>query len=136
MSAIYADAVPESRRAGFVHQLFGLDFPLRLEPAVYAIASHLCRAYGGGVWDFYALCNGGFYMAPRGYDELQVRCENGFEGALTADAFGVTVCLYAFSQLSFSKDERFAQVCAEHFHRLRAFAGDHQLAQGIFAAID
>lgn len=136
MTVIYSDPVPENRRMDFINNLFGIDFPLRIEPTIYGIASRLSPDYGGGVWEFYALCNGGFYMAPRGVAQFKVTSENGFEGQLSADAFGLTVCLYAFSQLSFSKDDRFSELCASHFHRLRVFALDHKEAGAIFAAID
>ena len=127
MDVIYCEPVPDDRRMDFVNALFGLEFPMRLEPAIYDFARKLSPDYGGGVWEFYALSNGGFYMAP---------AENGYEGTLSADAFGVTVCLYAYSHLSFEKDERFSAVCAGHFHRVREFALEHREAVAILAAID
>ena len=136
MAAIYSEPVPENRRMDFINQLFGLDFPLRIEPTIYGNASRLSSDYGGGVWEFYALSNGGFYMAPRSGTSFSALCENGYEGTLSADAFGMTACLYAFSHLSFSNDERFAGTCAAHFQTLREFALDHQQARAISAAID
>lgn len=115
--------------------LFGVHFPLRLEPTVYGFADRLSGDYSGGYWEFYALSNGGFYMAPSGDQAFHVICENGYEGNLTADAFGIAVCLYAYSHLSFAEDA-FAEVCAGQFHCLRDYALDHAEAGAIMAAID
>ena len=40
-------------------------------------------------------------MAPHVDTAFTVCCENGFEGKLSPDAFGITVCLFAYSQPSF-----------------------------------
>ncbi len=58
---------------------------------------------------------------------------NGYEGRMSADAAGITVCLFAFSLLSF---ERQGDVYSRHFHWLRDFALGHVEAGEIFAAID
>jgi hypothetical protein len=128
-------ALADEERADFVHAMFGLSFPLRLEPTVFSVADHLAKDYNGGFWLFHALGNGGFYMAPdvdRGYE---VSCANGFKGTLSSDALGITACLYAYSQLSFGEG-RFAEVCAEQYHLLREYALDHVDAGAILAAID
>jgi hypothetical protein len=59
---------------------------------------------------------------------------NGYEGVLSANAAGLTVCLFTYSHLSFhdARDDLFA----EHFRRLREFALQHAEAVQIFAAID
>ena len=111
------------------------DFPFRVEPAIFDIAGQLSADYTGGLWEFYALSNGGFYMAPKTDEPFDVRGENGFEGRLSACAFGITVCLYAFSHLSFGGD-RLAEICAEQYHLLREHMLDHREAQSILAAID
>ena len=65
------------------------------------MASRLSEDYGGGYWLFYTLDNGGFYMAPDSDGKFQVISPNGWEGFMSADAFGITVCLFAYSNLSF-----------------------------------
>ena len=60
---------------------------------------------------FYALSNGGFYMSPISNHSFQVICDNGFEGSLSGDALGITVCLYAYSHLSFSDNHELAEKC-------------------------
>ena len=134
-STITNTIVPESERLSIVDRLFGLGYVLKLEPAVFSIAEALASEYTGGYWEFHDLSNGGFYMAPRFDTELTVSCENGFEGKLSPDAFGITVCLYAFSELSFS-DDRLTQTCAEQYHLLREYIAKHPEARSIYRAID
>lgn len=74
-------------------------------------------------------------MAPKTDDPFEVACENGFEGRMSPCAFGVTVCLYAFSLLSFESGT-LAERCAEQYHLLREHMLDHREAQAILAAID
>ena len=127
--------VSESERMNIVDGLFGMAYMLKLEPAVFSIAEALALEYTGGYWEFHDLSNGGFYMAPNFDTEFTLSCENGFEGKLSPDAFGITVCLYAFSELSFGGD-RMAQTCAQQYHLLREFAAEHREARAIYRAID
>lgn len=133
--AITAQQVPTRQRAAFVGKLFGVRF-LWIESFVFDTAGSLSDQYDGGYWDYFSLSNGGFYMAPARGEPLSVACSNGFKGDMSADALGMTACLYAYSFLSFSPDTYFAEKCAEHFHLLRAFALQHAEAKSIFAAID
>lgn len=130
--------VPESERMDFVDKLFGLRYVLKIEPTVFEMAEHLAAPqYNGGNWNFYALSNGGFYMAPRVAASepcFKVTSMNGFEGQMTADALGITTCLYAYSHLSF--EPVMADMCGEHYHLLREFAMDHAEVRQILAAID
>jgi len=128
--------VPDELRSSHVAGLFGAHFPLALEPAVYTFASMLSRNYQGGYWHFYALGNGGFYMAPDAGTMFHVASDNGFEGVMTADALGITACLYAYSHLSFSDIEGLAEACARHYHLLREHMMDHPEARAILRAID
>jgi hypothetical protein len=56
--------IPEVQRLAHVKRVFGLHFPLQLEPIVYGITDRITADYQGGYWHFYTLDNGGFYMAP------------------------------------------------------------------------
>ena len=136
INIITGELVPHERRADFVDALFGIHFPTQLEPYVFAVASQLSVDYGGAYWHFYALSNGGFYMAPDDDAPFTVRSENGYEGALSADAFGVTACLYAYSRLSFTAGDRIAEVCARHHHLLREFMMEHAEVEAILGATD
>ena len=128
--------VPAHERSDYTDRLFGLHFPMQLEPYIFSVASELSPDYRGGYWEFVELGNGGFYMAPHGDDPFAVCCPNGYEGELSADAFGITVCLYAYSRLSFVAESRIAEVYARHYHLLREFMMAHAEVGAILAAID
>ena len=136
MTAITRRTIRDEDRVTHTDKLFGFHFPVRLEPLVYATADRLSCDYKGGYWEFYALNNGGFYMAPAEDKPFHISCENGFAGELSADALGITACLYAYSYLSFSDLLGFAYMCAEQYHRLREYTLDHSEAEEIMAAID
>ena len=135
MNQIKRVLIEESDRVTHTAALFGFHFPLHLEPLVYATADRLSGDYTGGFWNFFTLSNGAFYMAPTGETTFHVTCENGFDGELSADAFGITACLYAYSHLSFS-GMLIADVCAQQYHGLREYALRHPEAEGIMAAVD
>jgi len=127
--------VPNHKRIQHTAALFGTNFPLHLEPFVYAITDNIAEEYNGGYWEFYELSNGGFYMAPHSDSVFNVSCENGFEGQLSADAFGIVACLYAYSHLSFGSGA-FAETCAQQYHWLRDYMLEHPEAEAILGAID
>ena len=134
--------VTDDRRVNHAAEIFGIHFSLRLEPYVYAVTGKLARNYTGGYWEFYTLSNGGFYMAPRFERTFHVISENSFEGDLSADALGITACLYGYSHLSFGgmlsldSDEGFAETCAWQYHWLRDYMLGHPEAAAILGAID
>ncbi len=74
-------------------------------------------------------------MAPDD-EAFQVVCMNGYEGTLSGDAFGIVVCLYAYSELSFSSVPDLVEVCAEQYHLLREYMFEHPEAEAILRAID
>ncbi len=127
--------INNNQRINHAAVIFGIHFPMRLEPFIYAITDKLANEYNGGHWEFYALSNGGFYMAPGSDTRFHVACENGFEGSMTADALGITACLYAYSHLSFGGD-KFAETCAEHYHLLREYMYEHPEVTSILRAVD
>ena len=127
--------VSSNQRINHAAGLFGIHFPMRLEPFIYAITDKLAHDYNGGYWQFYTLSNGGFYMAPESYIPFEVSCENGFEGSMSADALGITVCLYAYSHMSFGGDE-FAETCSKHYHLLREYMYEHPEVISILRAVD
>jgi hypothetical protein len=132
---ITATLVPEDSRLDHTAKIFGLHFPLAIEPAVYLFADRLSPEYRGGYWHFFALSDGGFYMAPD-YGSFTVSIENGWQGTMSAGAFGITACLYAFSHLSFSDDQELSEVCARQYHLLREYMFEHAEVRAILAAVD
>ena len=130
-----ATIVPDDQRIDLIEKLFGFNFPMKLEPFIFFIADRLSEDYTGGVWEFYTLSNGGFYMAPTAPGHFNVSCENGYEGTMSADAYGITCCIYAYSHLSIG-DGEFTRACAKHYHLLRKFMRVHPEAEKIWRAID
>jgi len=135
-STVTRTLVPEDQRLAVTAELFGVWFPMRIEPVVFSFAERLSRDYHGGYWEFNTLSNGGFYMAPSTDRHYHVICQNQFEGDLSADALGITVCLYAYSNLSFSGPDAFADVCFDHYHWLREYMMDHAEVEAILGATD
>ena len=70
------ELVAEDQRLDIVERLFGMAFPLQLDPVVYGITDRMAEEYTGGYWHFYTLSNGGFYMAPAEYRTFHVKCQN------------------------------------------------------------
>ncbi len=134
-ATIKAILVPDNGRLSITANLFGFLFPMKLEPVIYHFAETLSEDYCGGYWAFYRLSNGGFYMAPDDDERFKVSSMNGFEDTLTADALGISACLYAYSYLSFGEG-KFAESCAEHYHRLLDYACEHPEAGVILQVID
>jgi hypothetical protein len=124
LSLVTRELVPEDQLMDVAERLFGPNFPMKLEPVIYGITDRMANTYSGGYWEFYTLSNGGFYMAPADDQVFHVTCDNMFEGDLSADALGITACLYAYSNLSFGHGE-FARECARHYHLLRGYMMDH-----------
>jgi len=127
--------IAEDQRVNHTAALFGVNFPLHLEQFVYFMADTMCEDYEGGYWNFYSSSGGGFYMAPHTDADFKVSCENGFQGTLSAEAFGIVCCLYAYSHLSFGNGE-FAEACAEQYHLLREYMFLHPEVESILRAID
>jgi hypothetical protein len=74
-------------------------------------------------------------MAPKCDGEFQVIIPfgNGFQGSMSAEAFGVTVTLYTYCFIA----ERFPDAnIADHYSRLHEYMLDHKEATNIWLAID
>ena len=127
--------VPEGQRLAITEKLFGAHFPLQLEPVIYGITERMAAGYTGGYWNFYTLTSGGFYMAPAIDRRFHVTCDNCFQGDLSADALGITACLYAYSHLSFT-DGSIAREYARHYHLLREYMAEHAEVAEIWGATD
>lgn len=135
-NAITRQRVSDDRRVNKTAEIFGINFPLKLEPFVYSITKGISSDYNGGYWVFYILSNGGFYMAPDSDSPFNVTCGNGFEDTLSADALGITACMYAYSHLSFAGINGFAETCAQQYHWLRDFMLEHSEVRAIVGAMD
>ncbi len=129
---VEAQPVPNHARMGTLPRHFGMHM-LRVEGRIYDFMSELCATYDGGIWQFHELSNGGFYMSPPD-GEYEIAVDgNGYRSRMSADAVGLTACLFAFSHLSF---EYTSDVFSRHYHWLLEYASHHPEAERIFAAID
>ena len=135
LNLVTRELVPEDRRMDVAEKLFGIHFPMKLEPTIYGITDRMADSYSGGYWDFYTLSNGGFFMAPSIVHAFHVACDNQYRGDLSGDALGITACLYAYSNLSFTGGG-FARECARHYHLLREYMMDHEEVRAILGATD
>ena len=128
--------VPDNQRIELTAKLFGSNFPLRLEPVIYTVASKMAPAYQGGFWQFWHYANGAFLMTPDDDRLFSASSMNGWQGELSAHALGFVACLTAFSHLSFSGDGTFPRECARQYHLLRQHLFCQDQAAAILAAID
>jgi hypothetical protein len=132
-SKITSRKIPWGKRRRLLSKHFGRDW-WKVQCKVYDIMGELATEYTCGFWSSYELSNGGLYVAPEFEKSFQIHVEsNGFEGSMSADAAGITACLFAFSRLSFQMRN---ESIGEHYHLLLDFALEHAEGSWILAAID
>lgn len=125
---VTATLVPIEQRPDILFRHFG-PACLAVERLMYAWARHLSPEYNGGFWEFFELSNGGFYIAPVMPGPIRFVCDgNGCDCELSPDAFGIVVCLFAFS------DSRYN--FADFYWNLHDYLDDHPDVALIYEAID
>ncbi|MFM0732713.1 antirestriction protein [Paraburkholderia sediminicola] len=125
--------VPDELRLNVLPRFLGRHY-LTGESLVYDWAARLCRNYNGGLWHFFTLSNGGFYMAPADSGRVHVRWHlNGYSDMMGADAFGIVVTLFALCHLA---EKTLDDAIIERYRQLREFARQHVEAANILRAID
>jgi hypothetical protein len=131
--AITATLVPEDERMGTHPRYFGARL-MRAEMLMYDWMGALCPDYSGGYWDFYALSNGGFYMAPAFGGCLKVLVDgNGFSAEMTAIGAGLVAVLFALCQLANEGDgDRFIEL----YYQVLDYVPFHPEAPLIYRDID
>jgi len=133
VSVISASLVPETLRPHFLPKHLG-SLMLKGEFLVYGWLEQLSKDYGGGLWNFYDLSNGGFYIAPCDDKRFKIDVSgNYFSGELSADAAGIVASLFAQCDLAnrYGDDKLINQ-----YHWLRDFAIEHAESDLIMKAID
>lgn len=140
---IVATMVPDNKCLNFLPHYLGQELMIRGENLIYDWMTKLSEDYIGGLWDFYNISNGGFYMAPSMTESLRVKVDdNGFIGRMSADAAGIVATLFALNKLACgvygTSSDRSASACSpsDHCDRLVDFAYEHKEAKLIFRAID
>jgi len=97
--------IPESQRIHHTAQLFGVHFPLRLEPTVYAIAGNLCPITPAAIGTSTLWTTTPSIWPPAPIGPFRLISPNGYQGDLSPDAFGITICLFAYSNLCFGTNQ-------------------------------
>lgn len=136
---IKAWLVAEGERMDFLPAFFGKKLMMRGEAMVYAWMRSLCDDYIGGMWDFFKLSNGGFYMAPQMQERLKIQVVgNWFDGEVSADGAGIIATLFALGQLCAEADSEgeAAKRLYQLHRRLLAYAAEHPESAQIGSAID
>ena len=137
---ITATQIDGRTKGSFASSLFGSFFPMLLEPFIFGFADRLSPDYSGGNWNFYALSNGGFFMAPVHDSQFRVLSENGYQGEMSPEALGITATLYAYGQIAArnqaANNEDGAEKYSEHYHLLYDYMVEHAEVGSIHAAID
>jgi hypothetical protein len=130
------ELVPEAQRSDHVGQLFGVHFPMQLEPVIYDITSSMATEYKGGYWDFYKLSTAGstWRRTRRSHSACHARTTT--PGRSPGMRSGIVACLYAYSHLSFSRNEKIGRMYARHYHLLREYMMEHPEVAEILGAID
>ncbi|RKE23735.1 antirestriction protein [Paraburkholderia sp. BL23I1N1] len=130
---IASAVVPDELRLNVLPRFLGRHY-LTGESLVYDWAARLCRTYQGGLWHFFTLSNGGFYMAPADSARVHVRWHlNGYSDMMGADAFGIVTTLFALCHLA---ENTLDDTVIGRYHQSREFATQHMEAANILRAID
>lgn len=132
-AAVTAALVARTDRLHFLPDHFGKFF-VAAESGVFTTMRRLCPQYVGGLWDFYALSNGGALLVPMAAPHYLLRCDgNGYAGSLPAFAAGIGVCAMTYNRLAF---QLHGAVFAEMFYRLHDFLAQQPEAGELYALLD
>jgi hypothetical protein len=127
-------SLAEHERVGFMPALFPGCYIFG-ENAVYGWADRFSREYSGGLWDFRTDDAGVRYLVPLGYDTFNVeQSMNGYEGQMSADAYGIFCTLMGLSQMMERHQDN--EALFANFETLREFAYEHAEARVLIAALD
>lgn len=130
---VSATEIKGKERLNVLPHYFGV-FMMSVEQSIFNCMREISPDYSGGMWRFYKLSNGGFYMSPEFDGNMKISVlGNYFEGLLSPDAAGIVACLFAYSRMSFTPE---TSHIGQQFHLLREYALDHKESDQIFAAID
>jgi hypothetical protein len=133
-NVIIANEVDDEQRLDFLPEFFGSNLMLVGENYTYNTLSKLSKDYNGGLWKFYKLSNGGFYMAPHMSRKLSVMVHgNYYEGEVSADAAGIIATLFTLCALCHQfPSDRYIDL----YDHLRDYVSFHPESSEIFRAID
>ncbi len=123
---------PTKRRMDF-YPTFIPKQAMQFEGMVFRYMEEFCTPYKGGYWDFYALSNGGFYIALKKSGHIQVEnTMNYYKGEMSADAACISINLLALCDCASNGDMQLIKA----FHHLRDYAKIHPESRDILRFID
>lgn len=131
-AGITATRVPDNQRLDTLPKHFARHM-LTVENRVYDTLQSFSPQHGCAYWHYYELSNGGFYMAPETDKRITLTIEGAYHGEMSADAAGITVCLYAFEHLANKLQD---EGILDHHSWLRDFVSYHAERTEIYRAID
>lgn len=132
-ATIHCNTVAADQRMNFLPRVFGHQYVVRGESAVFNWMADLCPDYHGGFWDFIDLSNGGFYLRLVTDAPMHIAVDgNGFSGTLSPDAASIAATLFALNDLLW----RGADHLHDAYYLLRDLAAEHPESGLILQAID
>jgi hypothetical protein len=131
-STSFVELVGDDERSHFTGEIFGFAFPLVVEPNIFLWADKLSNDYHGGFWQFYKILGErpAFFMAPQTGELFNVESPNTWCGEMNARQYGITCCLFTYSNLSFGKAVP-GVVCSNQFHLVREWMFDNMDSESI-----
>ena len=125
--------IPMEERLEVLLRYFGYRASV-FQNSVFETFQTLCPEYRGGYWHFYEALNGAFFMAPARGESFTISVAgNGFQGAMSAHAAGVTVCLFVQAAMAARFED---EDIMEMYESLRDHALGHEESALIMSAID
>lgn len=131
--SVLSTKVGPDRRLNVLPHYFPHSF-LIVENSVFGFTDKVCKNNSAALWEFYELSNGGFYMSPRqaGLMDFINPFGNPFKCQMSADALGITACLFVYSKLAAEHPEAGFD---DFYWHLFEYARVHNEATVILAAI-
>lgn len=97
---ITATLLYSDEQVNFSSLLFGSSLMDLGESFVYRKHEHLTGYHDSGDWHFYKLSNGGFYLAPKTDEHLNITFfDDDFVDVMTSDATGVVATMFVLDHL-------------------------------------
>lgn len=117
-------------------EILGPAIAISLEVNAFNLARYLSKDYDGGLWSFYSLKYGGYFMAPPEGQTYSICCPNGYEGSVSSEVFGVIICLYLYSAFCAKDDQHVRATCSTQYYLLLDYARTLDCYHTILDAID
>lgn len=110
------------------------------EATVFGLLGEWCPEYSGGLWTYYVLSNGAWYLAPNGSEAYGLKDIDGQVHTMSSDGAGLTATLYLVNHLSWmfhdTGEPVKSQAATDHYHALRMFTYPHADARAIWKVLD